>query len=195
MQSGMTQTNGSPNSRGGSIRRNRVQLNCLVRQYRINPESGWAASSLHADCGLEITCKPSVENSTIIFIGGTGHLKREGVTSVLCPIRAPNCNAFAERFVRSIKDECLDRMILLVSVRFVVRSMSTLCTITQKEIIRVLVTVCLNRRTRHVQPMIQSNTESVLGVCSISIIVKRLESTHSIFCTIRDYFEGTNRSN
>ena len=40
-------------------------------QYRINPESWWAASSLHADCGLEITCKPSVENSTIIFIGGT----------------------------------------------------------------------------------------------------------------------------
>ena len=40
------------------------------------------------------------------------YLKREGVTPVRCPVRAPNCNAFAERFVRSIKDECLDRMIL-----------------------------------------------------------------------------------
>jgi len=39
-------------------------------------------------------------------------LKREGVRPVRCPIRAPNYNAFAERFVRSIKDECLDRMIL-----------------------------------------------------------------------------------
>jgi transposase InsO family protein len=40
------------------------------------------------------------------------YLKREGVTPVLCPARAPNCNAFAERFVRSIKSECIDRMIL-----------------------------------------------------------------------------------
>ena len=31
---------------------------------------------------------------------------------VRCPARAPNWNAFAERFVRSIKEECLDRMIL-----------------------------------------------------------------------------------
>ena len=34
------------------------------------------------------------------------------MTPIRCPVRAPNCSAFAERFVRSIKDECLDRMIL-----------------------------------------------------------------------------------
>jgi transposase InsO family protein len=39
-------------------------------------------------------------------------LDREDVKPVRCPVRAPNCNAFAERFVRSIKDECLDRLIL-----------------------------------------------------------------------------------
>ncbi len=32
--------------------------------------------------------------------------------NVLTPVRAPSCNAYAERFVLSIKSECLGRMIL-----------------------------------------------------------------------------------
>jgi transposase InsO family protein len=39
-------------------------------------------------------------------------LEQAGVRIVLTPPRAPNCNAFAERFVRSIKEECLNRMII-----------------------------------------------------------------------------------
>jgi hypothetical protein len=38
-------------------------------------------------------------------------LDRAGVKPVRCPPRAPRCNAYAERFVRSIKEECLERMI------------------------------------------------------------------------------------
>jgi putative transposase len=34
-----------------------------------------------------------------------------GIRVVLTPVRAPNANAYAERFVRSIKEECLDRVI------------------------------------------------------------------------------------
>lgn len=35
------------------------------------------------------------------------------VGTVRLPPRSPNLNAHAERFVRSIKEECLDRMVLL----------------------------------------------------------------------------------
>ena len=41
-------------------------------------------------------------------IGGV--LLREGIEVVRLPPRTPNLNAFAERFVRSIKEECLSRM-------------------------------------------------------------------------------------
>ena len=37
---------------------------------------------------------------------------------VQTPYQAPNANAYAERFVRSIKEECLDRMIPLGEQRF-----------------------------------------------------------------------------
>jgi transposase InsO family protein len=40
-----------------------------------------------------------------------GILAESGVKSVKLPPRSPNLNAFAERFVRSIKEECLERMI------------------------------------------------------------------------------------
>jgi transposase InsO family protein len=35
-----------------------------------------------------------------------------GIKLIKTPYQAPNANAHAERFVRSIKHECLDRMIL-----------------------------------------------------------------------------------
>ena len=40
-----------------------------------------------------------------------GILVREGIQVIRLPPRSPNLNAFAERFVRSIKSECLNRMI------------------------------------------------------------------------------------
>jgi transposase InsO family protein len=41
-----------------------------------------------------------------------GALAASGVKSVKLPPRSPNLNAHAERFVRTIKESCLDRMIL-----------------------------------------------------------------------------------
>jgi transposase InsO family protein len=40
-------------------------------------------------------------------------LREAGVRVVPTPFQAPNANAYAERFVRSIKEECLDRLIPL----------------------------------------------------------------------------------
>ena len=36
-----------------------------------------------------------------------------GIRVIRTPYRAPNANAYAERFVRSIKEECLNRLIPL----------------------------------------------------------------------------------
>ena len=38
-------------------------------------------------------------------------LEREGIGVIRLPPRSPNMNAYAERFVRSIKDECLPKLI------------------------------------------------------------------------------------
>ncbi len=38
-------------------------------------------------------------------------LESAGTTPLRLPPRSPNLNAYAERFVRSIKEECLQRMI------------------------------------------------------------------------------------
>jgi transposase InsO family protein len=48
----------------------------------------------------------------------TTTLTAAGIKVVRTPYRAPNCNAFAERFVLSIKSECLDRMIFFGERRF-----------------------------------------------------------------------------
>jgi hypothetical protein len=39
-------------------------------------------------------------------------LKAGGVKSVKIPARSPNCNAHAERFVKTIKYECLTNFVI-----------------------------------------------------------------------------------
>jgi transposase InsO family protein len=39
-----------------------------------------------------------------------------GIESIKLPPRSPNLNAYAERFVKTIKEGCLERMILFVRI-------------------------------------------------------------------------------
>jgi putative transposase len=50
-------------------------------------------------------------------------IRDSGTKVIRLPPMSPNLNAYAERFVRSIKDECLDRMIFVghASLRRAVR--------------------------------------------------------------------------
>ena len=52
----------------------------------------------------------------------SGEVRRQlhdvGIHVVLTPERAPHANAYAERFVRSIKEECLDRIVPLGARHF-----------------------------------------------------------------------------
>ena len=40
-------------------------------------------------------------------------LLSEGIEIVLTPYRAPKANAFAERWIRSLREECLDHLLIL----------------------------------------------------------------------------------
>ncbi len=55
-------------------------------------------------------------------------LEEQGVEVIRLPPKSPNLNAYAERFVRSIKEECLNRMIFIgeASLRPALRSSSAL---------------------------------------------------------------------
>jgi putative transposase len=37
----------------------------------------------------------------------------EGIEAMLTPSRAPNANAYAERWVRSVREECLDQVVII----------------------------------------------------------------------------------
>jgi len=53
------------------------------------------------------------DRDPLFNVGLRETLAAAGVQVVRLPPRSPNLNAFAERFVRTIKESCLDRMILI----------------------------------------------------------------------------------
>jgi putative transposase len=54
-----------------------------------------------------------IHNRDAKFSGGSDHVFRsEGITVIRTPVQAPNANAHAERWVGSVRRECLDRLLI-----------------------------------------------------------------------------------
>jgi transposase InsO family protein len=64
-----------------------------------------------ADDGLLIQHRVLICDRDTKWSAVRARLKEVGIRVVQTPYQAPNANAYAERFVRSIKDECLSRVI------------------------------------------------------------------------------------
>ena len=55
-----------------------------------------------------------VRDRDALFGGGAfdAALMEGGARPVVLPVRSPNLNAYAERFVQAVKQECVDRLIV-----------------------------------------------------------------------------------
>jgi len=64
--------------------------------------------------GFFVGCRYLIHDRSTLFSNGFRMvLEGAGMELVRLPARSPNLNAFAERFVRSIKESCLDQLILI----------------------------------------------------------------------------------
>ena len=83
-----------------------------------HPEQSWmeqiARSATHEDWGYLHPCRYILHDRdtkycesfrSVLFSGG--------VKTIVLPAKSPNLNAFAERWVRSVKQECLSKLILI----------------------------------------------------------------------------------
>ena len=72
-------------------------------------------------------------------------LEAGGVKCLALPARSPNLNSYAERWVRSIKEECLSRLILAGRIRCAVWFPTISTTFTTNETIRARTICCCSR--------------------------------------------------
>ena len=82
-----------------------------------NPDGGWAAQqarNLMMQLGDEQPFRLLIHDRDTKFGGAFGEVFRsEGMKVIRTPVRAPNANAHAERWVRTVRADCLDRILIV----------------------------------------------------------------------------------
>jgi transposase InsO family protein len=117
-------------------------------------------------------------------------LVREGVQVIRLPPRSPNMNAFAERFVRSIKEECLSRMIFFGPASLQHESSSSWRTIIPSAITRARKTKFRSPHPSLPYPITLFNADSASAEYSATTIGPQPDESRFIFWTIRDGVSG-----
>jgi putative transposase len=85
-----------------------------VSQSTTNPDAAWVARQARAFCGAvgQPRARVVIRDRDSKFGAAFDRAPLEcGARAVRLPHAAPNMNAFAERFVQTLQDECLDRFI------------------------------------------------------------------------------------
>jgi transposase InsO family protein len=80
------------------------------------PDGGWTAQqarNLMMQLGDEQPFRLLIHDRDTKFGGGFDEVFRsEGIKVIRTPVRAPNANAYAERWVRTVRGDCLDRILI-----------------------------------------------------------------------------------
>ncbi len=97
-----------------NLKTRRVEIAGIVAQ----PDGEWmkqvARNLTDVDDGFLKRTRYLIHDRDPLFTDGVRRiLKQSGVTTVKLPARSPNLNAYAERFVLSVKSECLAKIIPL----------------------------------------------------------------------------------
>ena len=84
-----------------------------------NPTEAWmlqtARNGADAEEGVLVANgrKPLIDRDAKYSADWREFIEEQGMEVIRLPPKSPNLNAYAERFVRSIKEECLNRMIFI----------------------------------------------------------------------------------
>lgn len=83
-----------------------------------HPGSSWVAQQARQLCwGLESRAVPMCflihDNDSKFTVGLDAVFQSTGVEVIHTPLHGPNTNAIAERFVRTVRQECLDQLVIL----------------------------------------------------------------------------------